>query len=190
MEQSALCIKISCHRMGKWSRVEMDDEDADVDMLDLNAQTHDTPTPAVSSDSTSASISADRRHVSMAPSTALETVADDSRAILDRITSLSIYAIEKPSDNRNIAQTTLHIKPCAISKCSRLRPEQYFRSRRATSRTTRSVSPHVHQALLASKPRPQTNAELRGPTNTHEFGTESSASEWRWRVPSALEGLG
>jgi hypothetical protein len=87
MEQSALCIKISCHRMGKWSRVEMDDKDPDVEMLDLNAQTHDTSTPAVSSNFTSASISADRRRVSMAPSTALETVVDDSRAIPDKIAS-------------------------------------------------------------------------------------------------------
>jgi hypothetical protein len=164
----------------------MDDEDADVEMLDLNAQTHDTPSPAVSSNSTSTSIYADRRQVSMTPSTALETVADDSNAILDKIASLSIYAIEKSSDNQNTAQTTLPVKPCAISKCSRLCPEQYCRSRRATSRATHSVSPSVYPALLASKPRPQTNPEVRGPTNPHEFGTESSASEWRRQVQSAV----
>jgi hypothetical protein len=154
--------------------VEMDEEDADVEMLDLGAQIHDTPTPAVSSSSSSTSIYADPQRMSVAPSTALENGTDDSNAILDEMASLSIDAIEKPSDNQNAAvaavrtPTTLQIKPRTVSK-----------GRQASSRVTRSVSCYGHPALLASEFRTQpsgSNPEVRAPTTTHKFGRESFAS--------------
>jgi hypothetical protein len=73
----------------------------------------------------------------MAPSTALETAADDSNAIMDKTASLSPGAIKKSSDNQNAATaavetpTTLHIKPDTVSKFRKLRPQQYCKVRRA-----------------------------------------------------------
>lgn len=170
--------------------VAMDDEDADVEMLDLNAQIHDTPTPAVSSNSTSTSIYADPQWMSMAPSTALENGTDESNAILDEMASLSIDAIEKPSDDQNAAVAAvrtpkmLQIKPRTVSKCRRLPTKQCHRTRQASSRVTHSVSCYVHPALLASELRAQpssSNTEAWGPTTTHKCGRESFASgRRRW----------
>jgi hypothetical protein len=171
--------------------VETDDENADVEMLDLNDQIHDTtsPTAPSTSTSTSSTICADKQ-VDTTPSPVLDIVPDSS-AILDALATMSIDAHEQTPTEQNAtaavaqASTALHTNPCTASQRRKQRLLEYYRGRLAAGQWVclglRSIDAVSQAARIRAKPS-RSIPDVLGPTNTHKFSRETSISKRRQRA--------
>jgi hypothetical protein len=176
---------------------EVDCEDADVEMLDLNSQNHDTTSSTSSSISFFNTICANDQQVDTSPSTAAETAPDDSKIMLGAIASMSINAPPQTSAEQNAisaagqASFELNADTSTIShrntQCThehRARWEGRLVARRPERAASHSVDPaYLPPRLRARRINP--TPDVFGPTNASKLSRETSSSQRRQRMKTA-----